>query len=85
MEVTKETVLKAWKDEEFRAGLPEDVRSAIPARPTAEGGGELSDSELETAAGGTTPLGAIPVAVEIAGGTAAAGGFAASFSGALSD
>jgi mersacidin/lichenicidin family type 2 lantibiotic len=55
MDIDKGTILKAWKDEDYRASLPDDVRNAIPARPTGEDGSALSDEQLEQAAGGTTP------------------------------
>ncbi len=55
MDVSKETILKAWKDESFRNSLSDDVRNAIPARPTAQDGTALTDEQLEAAAGGTTP------------------------------
>lgn len=67
MQVTKDVILRAWKDESYRQELPEDVRNAIPARPTGDGGHELSDAELEQAAGGTTPVVA-GIAGAIAGG-----------------
>lgn len=54
MEITKETVLRAWRDEDYAKGLPEDVRKAIPAKPEGKDGQALSDAELENAAGGTT-------------------------------
>lgn len=50
------TVVRAWKDEEYRDGLPAEVRRAIPPKPVQEGGGELSDAELESAAGGFWPI-----------------------------
>jgi mersacidin/lichenicidin family type 2 lantibiotic len=56
-QAAKDTILRAWKDEEYRQSLPEDVRAAIPARPeAADGGAVLSDEQLETAAGAGTPL-----------------------------
>ena len=55
MDLSKETILRAWKDEEFRSSLPDEQRKAIPARPTAEDGSQLTDEQLEAAAGGTTP------------------------------
>lgn len=54
MEVSKETVLKAWKDEGFRNSLSPEVQAAIPDRPRSADGDELSDDQLEAAAGGTT-------------------------------
>ena len=54
-QATKEVILRAWKDEKYRNSLPTDVREAIPARPQGDSGREMSDSELEAAAGGLTP------------------------------
>lgn len=65
MEITKETVLRAWKDEQYRASLPEDVRSGIPEKPVQEDGAELSDDQLDGAAGGI--IGAIAAGVAGAG------------------
>jgi mersacidin/lichenicidin family type 2 lantibiotic len=56
MEIDKDTILKAWKSEEYRSSLDPAVRDQIPARPTAADGSELSDEQLEQAAGGTTPV-----------------------------
>lgn len=55
MDIDKATILRAWKDEEYRQSLPAETRDAIPARPTGADGSELSDDQLEQAAGGTTP------------------------------
>jgi mersacidin/lichenicidin family type 2 lantibiotic len=55
MDLSKETILRAWKDDDFRNSLSEGERNAIPARPTAEDGSALTDEQLEAAAGGTTP------------------------------
>ena len=55
MDVSKDTIMQAWKSEEYRASLPAEVRDQIPARPTAPDGKELTDDQLEAAAGGTTP------------------------------
>ena len=73
MELTKEHILRAWKDESYRASLPEDVRKAIPARPTGPDGRELTDGELEQAAGGTVPL-AVAAGIGAAAGGAFIGG-----------
>jgi mersacidin/lichenicidin family type 2 lantibiotic len=43
-------VVRAWKDEEYRTSLPEDVQAALPKAP--DNMGELSDDELVLAAGG---------------------------------
>lgn len=71
MEITKDTVLRAWKDEEFRASLSPQERDAIPARPTGEGNRELSDAELDEAAGGI--IGVIAAGIGIAAGSIGAG------------
>jgi mersacidin/lichenicidin family type 2 lantibiotic len=55
MDIDKETIMRAWKSEEYRDSLDPEVRDAIPARPTAEDGSDLTDEQLEAAAGGTTP------------------------------
>ncbi len=55
MALSKDTVLRAWKDEEFRNGLSAEERSQLPDCPTGEDGSSLSDEQLEAAAGGTTP------------------------------
>ncbi len=55
MELSKDTIMRAWKDESFRNSLSDDERAAIPDRPTAADGSSLSDEQLEAAAGGTTP------------------------------
>jgi mersacidin/lichenicidin family type 2 lantibiotic len=56
MELTKDTILRAWRDKSYADSLPDDVREAIPAQPTNPDGSGLSDAELEQAAGGATPL-----------------------------
>lgn len=82
----KDVVLRAWKDEEFRASLPAEDRAAIPARPARMG--ELSDQELEAAAGALTPV-AIPAAVatgaKIFGGAALTGAGAAAGAEAVNE
>ena len=50
----RKVIARAWKDEEFRNGLPQEVRDKLPAAP--EGAARMSDEELEAAAGGGTPL-----------------------------
>ena len=72
MEVSKDTVLKAWKDDGFRNSLSPEVQAAIPDRPMSPDGAELSDEQLEAAAGGTTiACGALFVTAFGAGATAA--------------
>lgn len=55
MDISKDTILQAWKSEEYRSSLDPEVQREIPARPTAEDGSDLTDEQLEAAAGGTTP------------------------------
>ena len=54
-------VIRAWKDEEFRAGLSEADRARLPENPA--GAVELPDDELGEVAGG-----AWTVTIPIAGG-----------------
>jgi len=53
MDTPTATVLRAWKDESFRNSLTEEQRAAIPSKP--ENFEQLSDDQLENAAGGVTP------------------------------
>ena len=55
MEISKDTIMRAWKDEAFRDSLSAEERAAIPPRPMAQDGSTLTDEQLEAAAGGTTP------------------------------
>lgn len=43
-------VVRAWKDEEYRISLPDDVQAALPKAP--DDLDELSDEQLKQAAGG---------------------------------
>jgi mersacidin/lichenicidin family type 2 lantibiotic len=47
-----EKIIRAWKDDDFRATLTEEEQALIPENPA--GLGELSDAELEQLAGGIT-------------------------------
>jgi len=66
MEVSKDTIMRAWKDDGFRQSLSPEEQAAIPDRPTAPDGSPLTDEQLESAAGGTTP-GCIVVGGAVAG------------------
>ena len=46
------TVIKAWRDPEFRVDLTSEQRAALPSHPA--GIVEISDTEMESAAGATT-------------------------------
>lgn len=50
--LSEQDVIRAWKDEEYRASLSEAERAQLPENPA--GLTELSDSALDTASGGTT-------------------------------
>lgn len=43
-------IIRAWKDEDFRAGLSAELLAALPANPA--GLIELDDADLDGAAGG---------------------------------
>lgn len=70
-DISKDTILRAWREEGYAESLPEDVRKAIPARPKNDDGTAMSDSELEAAAGGTLPV--IAAAAGVVGGSGAVG------------
>lgn len=53
MPLTKDDVIRAWKDESYRDSLAAEDRNALPESPGNMG--ELSDDQLETAAGAFTP------------------------------
>ncbi|MGB1249036.1 MAG: mersacidin/lichenicidin family type 2 lantibiotic [Candidatus Promineifilaceae bacterium] len=48
--LTSDDVVRAWKDEEFRASLTSDQQAGLPDAPSNMA--ELSDEELEQIAGG---------------------------------
>ena len=50
MNVSRIDLVRAWKDPEYREGLSEAEREALPANPA--GLVELADAELAGAAGG---------------------------------
>jgi mersacidin/lichenicidin family type 2 lantibiotic len=52
--MSREQIIKAWKDEEYRLGLSEAERSALPDNPA--GIVELPDPDMDTVAGGLTEL-----------------------------
>ena len=55
---TRKVIARAWKDEQFRAELPTEVRERLPEPP--DGASQMTDEQLEAAAGGTTaPCGAV--------------------------
>ncbi len=48
----RETIVRAWKDPEFRASLTSEERASLPDCPAGPAFTELSESELEDAVGG---------------------------------
>lgn len=50
----REVIVRAWRDEEYRKSLPNEVQEKLP--PAPEGAAQMSDQELEAAAGAGTPL-----------------------------
>jgi mersacidin/lichenicidin family type 2 lantibiotic len=48
----RETIVRAWKDPEFRAGLTSEERSALPECPAGTAFTELEEQELADAVGG---------------------------------
>ena len=62
----RQVIARAWKDEEFRNALPVDVREKLP--PPPDGASEMTDAQLEAAAGGTTAPCAIGAGAALIGG-----------------
>jgi len=52
--MSKEQIIRAWKDEAYRRSLSEAQRAQLPENPA--GLIELDDAQLEAAAGGGKPL-----------------------------
>ncbi len=50
----REVIVRAWRDDEYRRSLPPEVQEKLP--PAPEGAAQMSDQELEAAAGAGTPL-----------------------------
>jgi mersacidin/lichenicidin family type 2 lantibiotic len=51
-----ETIIRAWKDPEFRASLTSEERAALPELPSGKPVTELEEDELSDAVGGVRPL-----------------------------
>ena len=52
----RETIVRAWKDPQFRAGLTSEERSALPECPAGTAFTDLCDQELADAVGGGLAL-----------------------------
>ena len=50
--MTRNEIIRAWRDEEYRLGLSESERSMLPENPA--GAVELTDADLAEAAGADT-------------------------------
>jgi mersacidin/lichenicidin family type 2 lantibiotic len=50
-------IVRAWKDEEYRASLSDEQRAALPQSPAELD--ELSDEQLEDIAGGLAGTGTV--------------------------
>lgn len=48
----RETIIRAWKDPEFRASLTSEERSGLPECPAGPAFTELDERELQDAIGG---------------------------------
>ena len=50
--MNRETIVRAWKDPEFRASLSTEQRAALPECPSGESITELNDADLDNVVGG---------------------------------
>jgi len=48
----RETIIRAWKDPEFRASLSTEERASLPECPAGPAFTELNERDLEDAVGG---------------------------------
>ena len=48
----KETIIRAWRDPEFRESLTSEERAALPECPAGQSITELDEGELASAVGG---------------------------------
>ena len=58
--MSKNTLVRAWKDEDYRLSLDESEQALLPANPA--GLVELTDADLDQAAGGLAVDDQIPIA-----------------------
>ncbi|HLO04529.1 MAG TPA: mersacidin/lichenicidin family type 2 lantibiotic [Symbiobacteriaceae bacterium] len=67
--MSRDLIVRAWKNPQFRATLSPEQRALVPAHPA---GAELDEDELRGAVGGLAPIETAPTSVDyctIAGGT----------------
>ncbi|WP_257450473.1 mersacidin/lichenicidin family type 2 lantibiotic [Archangium lipolyticum] len=53
---SKEMIIRAWKDPQYRASLSTEARATIPENPAGPSWAELGDAELGMATGGNMLL-----------------------------
>lgn len=58
--MSNETIIRAWKDPEFRKTLGSDALANIPSNPAGYLAVELNENELANIVGGSCGSGAIP-------------------------
>ncbi len=58
---SKDMIIRAWKDPEYRASLSAEERAALPESPVGQSVAELGDAELGLALGGGDPGPTSPV------------------------
>jgi mersacidin/lichenicidin family type 2 lantibiotic len=51
--MTPETIIRAWKDPEFRASLTSEQRAALPELPSGKPMTELDEGDLSDVVGGS--------------------------------
>jgi mersacidin/lichenicidin family type 2 lantibiotic len=61
--MTKQEIIRAWKDEEYRRGFDSHTQALIPENPA--GAIELLDAELNSISGGTDGGCASPTPVNL--------------------
>jgi len=54
--MTRETIIRAWKDPTFRDSLTPEERAALPESPSGAAMTELDDAEIASAMGGVGAL-----------------------------
>jgi mersacidin/lichenicidin family type 2 lantibiotic len=57
--MTKDMIIRAWKDPAFRATLTTEQLAALPANPAGLSAVELNETELNEVVGGLAPVQAV--------------------------
>jgi mersacidin/lichenicidin family type 2 lantibiotic len=58
---SKDMIIRAWKDPEYRAGLSAEERASLPESPAGQSMAELGEADLGMAVGGGDPGPTSPV------------------------